>query len=43
MKICLITDTHFGIKNDNLVFQKYFQKFYEDLFFPYIVNNISKQ
>ena len=42
MKICLIADTHFGIKNDNLVFQKYFQKFYEDLFFPYIENNNIK-
>ena len=42
MKICLITDTHFGIKNDNLVFQKYFQKFYEDIFFPYIEGNDIK-
>ena len=42
MKICLITDTHFGIKNDNLVFQKYFRKFYDKVFFPYIENNNIK-
>ena len=42
MKICLITDTHFGIKNDNLVFQKYFQKFYDKVFFPYIEDNNIK-
>jgi len=36
MKIALITDTHFGARNDNLAFNDYFYKFWEEEFFPYI-------
>lgn len=36
MKIALITDTHFGARNDNLAFNDYFYKFWEEIFFPYI-------
>ena len=36
MKIALITDTHFGARNDNLAFNEYFYKFWEEVFFPYI-------
>jgi len=36
MKIALITDTHFGARNDNPAFAKYFKKFYEEIFFPHI-------
>jgi len=34
MEIALITDTHFGARNDNLKFNEYFYKFYEEVFFP---------
>ena len=36
MKIALITDTHFGARNDNSAFLDYFEKFYEEIFFPYL-------
>ena len=34
MKIALITDTHFGGKNDNLSFAAFQRRFYEGTFFP---------
>jgi len=34
MKICLLGDTHFGVRNDSKIFHKYFEKFYSNIFFP---------
>ena len=39
MIIALITDTHFGARNDNLNFNEYFFQFYENQFFPYLEEN----
>ena len=36
MKIALITDLHFGARNDNQGFANYFQRFYSQIFFPYL-------
>ena len=36
MKIALITDQHFGARNDSTIFLDFYQKFYEETFFPRI-------
>lgn len=39
MKIALITDQHFGCRNDSIQFHEYFEKFYMDFFFPTLEEN----
>jgi DNA repair exonuclease SbcCD nuclease subunit len=39
MKICILGDTHFGSRGDSLDFHKYFEKFYDEVFFPYLIEN----
>ena len=34
MKVAVITDQHFGFKKGSKLFHEYFQKFYEEIFFP---------
>ena len=36
MKVALVTDTHFGARSDNLAFDKFFARFYDECFFPYL-------
>lgn len=36
MKIALITDQHFGVRNDSQQFHDFFEKFYREFFFPKI-------
>ena len=42
MKIAIITDTHFGARNDNQNFNDYFFKFYDDVFFPTLIEREIK-
>ena len=39
MKVALVTDQHFGARNDSMRVHDYFEKFYTDVFFPYIDAN----
>lgn len=36
MKVCILGDTHFGVRNDSLIFHKHFEQFYNEVFFPYL-------
>ena len=39
MKICILGDTHFGMRGDSLEFHRYYKKFYDETFFPYLIEN----
>ena len=43
MKIALVTDTHFGARGDHLAFDRHFEKFYTEVFFPELVKRDIKQ
>ena len=34
MKVALITDVHWGARNDSQAFVEFYRKFYENCFFP---------
>jgi len=42
MKVCLLGDTHFGVRNDSLAFHRYYDEFYTNHFFPYLEKNDIK-
>ena len=42
MKVALITDTHWGVRNDSLIQHNYMKKFLDEVFFPYLDKNNIK-
>ena len=38
-KIALITDQHFGARNDSQLFLDFYEQFYSEVFFPTLLNN----
>ncbi len=42
-KIAILTDTHFGARQDSQLFMDYFDKFYGDVFFPFLEKSGIKQ
>ena len=42
MKIALITDQHFGARNDSQLFLDYYEKFYSEVFFPKLMEEEIK-
>ena len=43
MKIAILNDTHCGIRNSSDIFMDYQERFYRDVFFPYLIENDIKQ
>ncbi len=42
MKIAILNDTHCGARNSSDIFMDYQEKFYNDIFFPYLLENNIK-
>lgn len=42
MKIAILNDTHCGIRNSSEIFIEYQRRFYEEVFFPYLLENDIK-
>ena len=42
MKVAFICDTHFGVRNDSPIFLENAMKFFDEQFFPYLVENKIK-
>lgn len=42
MKIAIVTDTHWGVRNDNQAIADYIKRFYDEVFFPYLDDNDIK-
>lgn len=39
MTVCILGDTHFGVRSDSRAFSDYYRKFYDEVFFPRLIEN----
>lgn len=39
MKLAILGDCHFGMRGDSVIFHKHYEKFYDEIFFPYLKEN----
>jgi len=39
MKLAILNDTHCGVRNSSDIFMEYQERFYRDVFFPYLLEN----
>jgi len=42
MQIAILGDTHFGMRGDSLEFHAHYKKFYDNVFFPFLLENNIK-
>lgn len=42
MKVCILGDTHIGARNGAKIFSEYFNRFFTEVFFPYLLKNDIK-
>jgi DNA repair exonuclease SbcCD nuclease subunit len=42
MKICILGDTHFGMRNDSPIFHELYKNFYQNTLFPHLAKNNIK-
>ena len=43
MKVAILNDTHCGVRNSSDIFIKYQERFYTEVFFPYLKKHDIKQ
>lgn len=41
-KIVILADLHFGVRNDSIHFHEYYEKFFSESFFPYLIQHNIK-
>lgn len=43
MTVCILGDTHFGVRSDSKAFNEFYRKFYDNVFFPTLIEKGVKE